>query len=133
MALLSSFLFKEVIGFWGWLGLSIGVLGISLIGVPDPWIYSVIRGDLTAISFDWWGLFDNGEWLMLFASLSMAIGTVAIPYISRYSDPVVATGWGTHHLVVCHYSVFFLLARIGTMERTRSASLVIFRLCDGFW
>ncbi len=105
VALLSSFLFKEVIGFWGWLGLSIGVLGISLIGVPDPWIYSVIRGDLTAISFDWWGLFDNGEWLMLLASLSMAIGTVAIPYISRYSDPVVATGW---HMIIGGLPLFGL-------------------------
>jgi drug/metabolite transporter (DMT)-like permease len=97
VALLSSFLFKEVIGFWGWLGLSIGVLGISLIGVPDPWIYSLFQGDLTAVNFDLWNLFDNGEWLMLLASLSMALGTVAIPYISRYSDPVVATGW---HMII---------------------------------
>jgi drug/metabolite transporter (DMT)-like permease len=97
VALLSSFLFKEVIGFWGWLGLSIGVLGISLIGVPDPWIYSLFQGDLTAVNFDLWNLFDNGEWLMLLASLSMALGTVAIPYISRYSNPVVATGW---HMII---------------------------------
>jgi drug/metabolite transporter (DMT)-like permease len=97
VALLSSWLFKEVIGFWGWLGLSIGVVGISLIGVPDPWIYSLVRGDLSAVNLDWWGLFDNGEWLMLLASLSMACGTVLIPYISRYSDPVVATGW---HMII---------------------------------
>jgi drug/metabolite transporter (DMT)-like permease len=97
VALLSSWLFKEVIGFWGGLGLSIGVVGISLIGVPDPWIYSLVRGDLSAVNLDWWGLFDNGEWLMLLASLSMACGTVLIPYISRYSDPVVATGW---HMII---------------------------------
>ena len=40
VALLSSILFGEVIGFWGWLGLIIGVLGISSIGLPDSWIYS---------------------------------------------------------------------------------------------
>jgi drug/metabolite transporter (DMT)-like permease len=34
---------------------------------------------------------------MLLASLSMACGTVLIPYISRYSDPVVATGW---HMII---------------------------------
>jgi drug/metabolite transporter (DMT)-like permease len=97
VALLSSFLFGEVIGLWGWLGLGIGVLGISLIGLPDRWIYSLFAGDLAAVDLNWWGLFDNGEWLMLLASLSMALGTVMIPYISRHTDPVVATGW---HMII---------------------------------
>ena len=97
VALLSSFLFAEVIGFWGWLGLGIGVLGISLIGLPDRWIHSLFAGDLAAVDLNWWGLFDNGEWLMLLASLSMALGTVMIPYISRHTDPVVATGW---HMII---------------------------------
>ena len=97
VALLSSVLFKEVIGFWGWLGLTIGVLGISAIGLPDRWIYSIFHGDISTIDIDWLGLFDNGEWLMLLASLSMAIGTVMIPYVSRHSDPVVATGW---HMII---------------------------------
>jgi drug/metabolite transporter (DMT)-like permease len=97
VALLSSFLFGEVIGFWGWLGLGIGVLGISLIGLPDRRIYSLFAGDLAAVDLNWWGLFDNGEWLMLLASLSMALGTVMIPYISRHTDPVVATGW---HMII---------------------------------
>lgn len=30
---------------------------------------------------------------MLLAALSMATGTVTIRYVSRYADPVVATGW----------------------------------------
>lgn len=97
VALLSSFLFGEVIGLWGWLGLGIGVFGISLIGIPDRWIYSLLEGDLKAVEIDWLGLFDNGEWLMLLASLSMAIGTVIIPYLSRHADPVVATGW---HMII---------------------------------
>lgn len=105
VALLSSFLFGEVIGLWGWLGLSIGVLGISLIGLPDRWIYSLVAGNIDAVNFDWLRLFDNGEWLMLLASLSMAVGTVMIPYISRYSDPVVATGW---HMILGGLPLFGL-------------------------
>ena len=105
VALLSSFLFGEVIGLWGWLGLSFGVLGISLIGLPDRWIYSIFAGNLDAVNLDWLGLFDNGEWLMLLASLSMALGTVMIPYISRHSDPVVATGW---HMIIGGLPLFGL-------------------------
>jgi drug/metabolite transporter (DMT)-like permease len=107
VALLSSFLFGELIGLWGWLGLGIGVLGISLIGVPDPWIYSLLAGDLGAVEVNWLGLFDNGEWLMLLASLSMAVGTVMIPYVSRYADPVVATGW---HMIIGGVPLFSLSA-----------------------
>lgn len=105
VALLSSLLFGEIIGLWGWLGLSIGVLGIGLIGLPDRWIYSIFAGDLNNISLDWLGLLHNGEWLMLLASLSMAIGTVMIPYISRHSDPVVATGW---HMILGGIPLFGL-------------------------
>ena len=97
VALLSSILFGEVIGLWGWLGLSLGILGISLIGIPDRWIYSLWAGDTNSINLNWLGLFDNGEWLMLLASLSMALGTIAIAYVSRYCDPVVATGW---HMII---------------------------------
>jgi drug/metabolite transporter (DMT)-like permease len=97
VALLSRFLFQEVIGFWGFLGLAVGILGISLVGFPNEWLYSLFRGDLPSISFQWDNLFDNGEWLMLLASLSMAIGTIAIRYVSKHADPVVATGW---HMVL---------------------------------
>ena len=105
VALLSSILFGEVIGLWGWLGLGFGVLGISLIGVPDRWIYSLFAGDLGKVDLNWLGLFDNGEWLMLLASLSMAIGTVMIPYVSRHADPVVATGW---HMIIGGAPLFVL-------------------------
>ena len=105
VALLSSFLFGEVIGLWGWLGLSIGVFGISLIGVPDRWIYSLFAGDLGAVNLNWFKLFDNGEWLMLLASLSMAIGTVMIPYLSRHADPVVGTGW---HMIIGGIPLFVI-------------------------
>ncbi|BAZ44591.1 hypothetical protein NIES4102_16030 [Chondrocystis sp. NIES-4102] len=105
VALLSSILFGEVIGFWGWLGLIVGVLGISLIGLPDSWIYGLFTGDLTVVNVSWLGLFNNGEWLMLLAALSMAIGTVMIRYVSRYSDPVVATGW---HMILGGLPLFGL-------------------------
>ena len=105
VALLSSLLFGEVIGLWGWLGLGIGVLGISLIGLPDRWIFGIFAGNLDGVNFNWLGLFDNGEWLMLLASLSMAVGTVMIPYISRHSDPVVATGW---HMILGGLPLFGL-------------------------
>ena len=93
VALLSSWLFGEIIGFFGWLGLIIGVLGISLIGFPDRLIYSIFQGDWTTVSFDWLGFFNSGELLMLLAALSMAVGTVLIRYVTLHSDPIVATGW----------------------------------------
>ena len=105
VALLSSWLFGEVIGIFGFLGLIIGILGISLIGLPDRWIYSIFQGDLTAVNLDLLGLFDNGEWLMLLASLSMAVGTVLIPYVSRHCDPVVATGW---HMIIGGIPLFMI-------------------------
>jgi len=105
VALLSSFLFGEVIGLWGWLGLGIGVLGISLIGLPDRWIYSLVAGNLGGVDINWLGLFDNGEWLMLLASLSMALGTVMISFVSRHADPVVATGW---HMIIGGVPLFTL-------------------------
>jgi drug/metabolite transporter (DMT)-like permease len=93
VALLSRWLFQEVIGFWGFLGLAVGIFGISLVGFPDEWFFSLFQGDLSAINFDLYNLFDNGEWLMLMASMSMAVGTVMIRYVCKHADPVVATGW----------------------------------------
>ncbi len=103
VALLSRFLFKEIINFWGWLGLGIGILGISLIGLPDNWIYSLVQADFTSLAFDWHNLFNNGEWLMLLASLSMAVGTVTIRFVSRHVDPIVATGW---HMILAGIPLF---------------------------
>ena len=105
VALLSSWLFGEVIGIFGFLGLIVGIFGISLIGLPDRWIYSIFQGDFAAVNFDWLGLFDNGEWLMLLASLSMAVGTVLIRYVCRHCDPVVATGW---HMILGGIPLFMI-------------------------
>ncbi|WP_206817095.1 DMT family transporter [Chroococcus sp. FPU101] len=97
VALMSSWLFKEIIGLWGWLGLGIGILGISLIGLPDQWFFDLWQDHTLNIVFSWENLLNSGEWLMLLASLSMAVGTILIRYVSRHVDPVVATGW---HMII---------------------------------
>lgn len=105
VALLSSWLFGEVIGLWGWLGLALGVLGISLIGLPDQWVLNLLHAQPLDVSFSWPALFQNGEWLMLLASLSMAVGTVTICFVCRHTDPVTATGW---HMILGGLPLFVL-------------------------
>jgi drug/metabolite transporter (DMT)-like permease len=100
VALMSLWLFQEHIGLWGWLGLAFGVIGISLIGLPDELILSLFSNQsfppssISPLSFSF---FESGQWLMLFAALSMAVGTVLIRYVCRYADPVSATGW---HMII---------------------------------
>lgn len=100
VALLSLWLFQEHIGLWGWLGLAIGVTGISLIGLPDEWILGFfsssfpLSSQVSSLPLSFW---ESGEWLMLLAALSMAVGTVLIRFVSRYADPVTATGW---HMII---------------------------------
>lgn len=113
VALLSSWLFGEVIGLFGGLGLLIGIVGISLIGIPDEWIYGIVRGDWTQVRFDLAGLLDNGEGLMLLASLSMAVGTILIRYVCRHCDPVVATGW---HMIIGGIPLFAISATYETQQ-----------------
>ncbi|MFN6487035.1 MULTISPECIES: DMT family transporter [unclassified Nostoc] len=93
VALLSLWLFQEHIGFWGWLGLGLGVTGISLIGLPDEWILHFLDSGANITIGNWQDLFASGEWLMLLAALSMAVGTVLIRFVCRHADPVTATGW----------------------------------------
>lgn len=100
VALMARLLFGEQVGLWGWLGLGFGVFGISLLGIPTDWLLSAWRDGVTlglpSPEF-WTGLFQNGQWLMLLAALSMATGTVMVRYVCRYADPVSATGW---HMVI---------------------------------
>jgi drug/metabolite transporter (DMT)-like permease len=93
VALMSSWLFGEIIGGWGWLGLMIGIVGISCIGLPQEWLLHAFDSQTTLIESGWNTLWESGEWWMLLASLSMATGTVVIRYVSRHANPVVATGW----------------------------------------
>lgn len=93
VAILALWLFGDRIGLWGFLGLVIGVLGISLIGLPDQLILNLLHKDAITLAGSWEQLFASGECLMLLAALSMAVGTILIRYVCRYTDPVVATGW----------------------------------------
>lgn len=107
VALLSLWLFQDQVGFWGWLGLGIGVGGISLIGLPDAWILSGFNLDAIELSLD--NLFQNGEWLMLLAALSMAVGTVLVRWVCKHVDPVVGTGW---HMILGGLPLFALSASL---------------------
>jgi drug/metabolite transporter (DMT)-like permease len=111
VALMARWLFAEHIGWLGCLGLAFGLAGISLLGLPDDWITAFFQGQI-----DWQDLpadgvalgrllFDQGEWLMLLAALSMAVGTILIRYVARHADPVVATGW---HMVLGGLPLFML-------------------------
>ncbi len=108
VALMAKFLFGEQIGLWGWLGLAFGVIGISLLGIPQEWLLGMWHGEtllsLQPVDQFLTQLFQNGQWLMLLAALSMAVGTVLVRYVSRYADPVAATGW---HLVFGGIPLFF--------------------------
>lgn len=113
VALLSRWLFAEQIGLWGWIGLTLGVLGISLIGLPNEWISHLLHGEIvSAAGVETWHatleqMFEHGEWLMLLAALSMAVGTVMIRVVCRYVDPVIATGW---HMILGGLPLFALSA-----------------------
>ncbi|MGC9505441.1 DMT family transporter [Baaleninema sp.] len=109
VAVLSWLLFGEFIGFWGWLGLATGLIGISAIGLPDEWFLAALNLDFVATSVNIDRVFQQGEWLMLLAALSMAIGTVMMPKVSEYADPVVATGW---HMILGGLPLFGISAAI---------------------
>ncbi|MGB7487793.1 MAG: DMT family transporter [Phormidesmis sp.] len=100
VAVMARFLFQEWIGPWGWAGLVVGLLGISFIGLPDEWVLALLQGHwfdlgpvITLEQEIWSGLFQQGEWLMLMAALSMAVGTILIRFVAKVADPVAATGW----------------------------------------
>jgi drug/metabolite transporter (DMT)-like permease len=103
VALLAWLLYGEQVGVWGWLGLFVGIAGISCIGLPDRLILEVFSGNWTgpqsveSLEVAVRSLFSGGESWMLLAALSMAVGTVMIQRVSRYVDPLMATGW---HMVI---------------------------------
>lgn len=113
VALLSSILFGDRVRKIGWLGLGFGVLGVSLIGLPEQWILQGLQGNFTGLEFEISRLFDSGEWLMLLASLSMATGTILIRYVCRHVDSVMATGW---HLILGGIPLFFLSGSLETQQ-----------------
>ncbi len=119
VALLSSWLFGETIGLWGWLGLSVGIVGLSLISLPDEWLLGVLGSGIFSIPNSWQHLFNSGELLMLLAALSMAVGTITIRYVCRYVDPIVATGW---HMIIAGLFLFFA-SGMGESQQWQDISL----------
>jgi drug/metabolite transporter (DMT)-like permease len=91
VALLAALLYKERINIFGVIGLFTGVVGIGLIGLPADLLTAFGHGDLATVIQG--GVFTTGEWLMLGASLSMAVGTILIRPVVAHADPVAATGW----------------------------------------
>ncbi|XP_077247199.1 nodulin MtN21 /EamA-like transporter family protein isoform X2 [Tasmannia lanceolata] len=86
VAILAALLFGESIGVVGAAGLVVGVIGLLLLEVPSL--------SLEGANSTLWG---SGEWWMLLAAQSMAVGTVMVRWVTKYSDPVMATGW---HMVI---------------------------------
>ncbi|KAI3888278.1 hypothetical protein MKX03_035925 [Papaver bracteatum] len=86
VAILASLLFGESIGVVGAAGLVLGVVGLLLLELPAL----SHEGSNSSL----WG---SGEWWMLLAAQSMAVGTVMVRWVSKYSDPIMATGW---HMVI---------------------------------
>ncbi|GJN19750.1 hypothetical protein PR202_gb07059 [Eleusine coracana subsp. coracana] len=86
VAVLASLLFGESIGAIGVGGLVLGVFGLLLLEVPA---LSVDGNDTTI-----WG---SGEWWMFLSAQSMAVGTIMVRWVSKYSDPIMATGW---HMII---------------------------------
>lgn len=113
VAILCLWLFQERIRFWGWLGLVIGVIGISLIGLPDEWIWGLFHPETIESSLGIEQLFHSGEWLMLLASLSMAVGTVLVRWVCKYTDPIMATGW---HMILGGIPLFALSAGLESQQ-----------------
>jgi drug/metabolite transporter (DMT)-like permease len=116
VALLSRFLFGEIIGLWGWLGLAVGLTGICLCGLPETWLYEflnklgvafpfaaqsvietteqVVKAQpIVASGWNLQNLLNSGELLMLLAALSMSFGTIIVRYVKQHVDPITATGW----------------------------------------
>ncbi|XP_010549885.1 PREDICTED: WAT1-related protein At3g02690, chloroplastic [Tarenaya hassleriana] len=87
VAVLAALLFGESIGIVRAGGLVLGVLGLLLLEIP-----SLALEDES--NFSLWG---SGEWWMLLAAQSMAVGTVMVRWVTKYSDPIMATGW---HMVI---------------------------------
>lgn len=107
VALLSLWLFQERIGFWGWLGLGLGIMGISLIGLHPDSLVNIFDLPRDNILNGLQSFVSGGEGLMLLAALSMAVGTVMIRFVSQYVDPVIATGW---HMILAGVPLWLISA-----------------------
>ncbi|MBM0743125.1 EamA family transporter [Phormidium sp. CLA17] len=99
VALLSRLILGDLIGLWGWIGLFVGLTGVALCGLPEQFIYGLLKGgsQIEIASFDWNHVLQSGEFLMIVAALAMSFGTIIVRYVKQYADPIVGTGW---HMII---------------------------------
>jgi drug/metabolite transporter (DMT)-like permease len=109
VAVMAALFYKERIGKIGIIGLGVGFLGIGLIGLPNGLWHFVLEGDFSKV----WelGVFNLGEWLMLGASLAMAVGTILIRPVVQNADPIAATGW---HMIIGGLPLLLLSNQVET-------------------
>ncbi|KAL3145839.1 hypothetical protein ABBQ38_015211 [Trebouxia sp. C0009 RCD-2024] len=107
VAVLAALLFGEKLTSASYAGLGLGVLGLSLLEVPVDILTTLPQQALGLLPVEQVDLsevvgqgappsrtlWDNGEWWMLLAAQSMALGTIMVRWVSKYVDPVMATGW----------------------------------------
>lgn len=111
VAVMAALFYKERIGNVAIIGLGVGFIGIGLIGLPPQLWHFLAAGDFHEFS-KWWEIgFSLGEWLMLGASLSMAVGTILIRPVVQNADPVAATGW---HMIIGGLPLLLLSNQIET-------------------
>ena len=90
VALLARALFGDAINPIGWIGLTLGLVGIVCLGIPSEILNKWFLLGNTSFAGN---LISQGELWMLAAAVSMALGTVLIRFACKNSDPVAVTGW----------------------------------------
>ncbi|XP_024542555.1 WAT1-related protein At3g02690, chloroplastic isoform X2 [Selaginella moellendorffii] len=122
VAILASILFNETIKPLGVLGLLLGVAGLLLLEVITSFIVlasshwnlpQVPAESLGALLSSGGGIefsssfWSSGEWYMLLAAQSMALGTLLVRWVCKFSDPIMATGW---HMIIGGLPLLLLAA-----------------------
>ena len=100
VAVLAAIIYGESLAPAGVFGLFLGIVGLLMLELPKEALAQIGGGDLggalaavTAGVDDGGGIWDSGEWWMLLAAQSMAVGTAMVRWVCKYVDPVMATGW----------------------------------------
>lgn len=100
VAVLAAIFYGESIGTIGAAGLLLGVIGLLLLEVPAFYgndMSEMVVSQSEAVQKSISTLWESGEWWMFLAAQSMAVGTVMVRWVCKYSDPVMATGW---HMII---------------------------------
>ena len=116
VAVLASILFGERLGRSGASGLALGIIGLLLLEAPMDILQTFMPFDFAStdsevvkhssdILLQQGSIWDSGEWWMLLAAQSMAVGTVMVRWVAKYCDPVIATGW---HMILGSLPLVFL-------------------------